>query len=378
MISCLRGAGVEVIERHANVWERQRHKWSLGLAAALRIGLAETRLLFGGRRERFDAVIVGYPGHFDVPAARRIARGRPVVFNPLVSLHETLVEDRGRFSAGSPAAGVLRQVDRLALRRADLVVADTAQNARHLAELAELPTERLAVCFVGAEERLFRPGWQPPQEFHALFVGKLIPLHGVETILAAARLAPEIPFRIVGSGQLDGLLAERPPNVEWVEWVEYEHLPEELQRAGCALGVFGTSAKTGRVIPNKAFQALACGTPLVTADTPAAARAARRRRERAAGPRRRRRGAGGGGAAAGERCRACAPDRRRRAARPTGRRRARRCSASGGGTWSSSSSRDDARPGSSGSPPLPSRPASARWPSCGIGPSAAAASISGT
>ena len=114
------------------------------------------------------------------------------------------------------------------------------------------------------------PGWQPQQDFHALFVGKLIPLHGVETILAAARLAPEIPFRIVGSGQLDGLLAERPANVEWVEWVEYEHLPDELQRAGCALGVFGTSAKTGRVIPNKAFQALACGTPLVTADTPAA------------------------------------------------------------------------------------------------------------
>ena len=241
-----------------------------GSAAALRIGIAEVGLLFGGRRERFDAVIVGYPGHFDVPAARRIARGRPVIFNPLVSLHETLVEDRGRFSAGSPAAGVLRSVDRLALRRADLVVADTAQNARHLAGLGELEAERLAVCFVGAEERLFRPGWRPAQEFHALFVGKLIPLHGVETILAAARLAPEVPFRIVGSGQLDGLLADRPPNVEWVEWVEYERLPAELHRAGCALGVFGTSAKTGRVIPNKAFQALACGTPLVTADTPAA------------------------------------------------------------------------------------------------------------
>jgi glycosyltransferase involved in cell wall biosynthesis len=270
VISCLRGAGVEVIERHAEVWEQRRHKWSLGLAAALRIGLAEIRLLFGGRRERFDAVIVGYPGHFDVPAARRIAGGRPVIFNPLVSLHETLVEDRGRFAPGSPAAGVLRQVDRLALRRADLVVADTAQNARQLAELGELAAERLAVCFVGAEERLFRPGWQPARAFHALFVGKLIPLHGLETILAAARLAPELPFRVVGSGQLDALMGERPPNVEWVKWVEYEQLPEEIQRAGCALGVFGTSAKTGRVIPNKAFQALACGTPLVTADTPAA------------------------------------------------------------------------------------------------------------
>ena len=270
MISCLRGAGVEVIERHEGFWEQHRHKWSLGLAAAGRIGLAEARLLFGGRREPFDAVVVGYPGHFDLPAARWIARGRPVLFNPLVSLHETLVEDRGRFGAGSPAARVLLQVDRLALRRADLVVADTAENARHLAKLGALPAGRVAVCFVGAEERLFRPGRLPAQAFHALFVGKLIPLHGVETILAAARLTPELPFRVIGGGQVDALLDERPPNVEWVEWVEYEQLPEQIQSAGCALGVFGTSAKTGRVIPNKAFQALACGTPLVTADTPAA------------------------------------------------------------------------------------------------------------
>ncbi len=61
-----------------------------------------------------------------------------------------------------------------------------------------------------------------------------------------------------------------PANVEHVPWVEYELLPAELHRAGCALGIFGTSGKASRVIPNKAFQAIACGTPLVTADTPAA------------------------------------------------------------------------------------------------------------
>lgn len=270
VISCLRRAGAEVTERHESVWERQEQKWTVGVGAAVRLSGAEARLLLGARREPFDAIIVGYPGHFDLPVARRIARGRPVLFNPLVSLHETLVEDRGRFRSGSLPAGILKLVDRSALRRADLVVADTEQNARHLAELGGLPEERLAVCFVGAEERLFQPGWQPADDFHALFVGKLIPLHGLETILAAARLAPDVRFRVVGSGQLEAILLDRPPNVDWVDWVDYERLPSENQRAGCALGVFGTSAKAGRVIPNKAFQALACGTPLVTADTPAA------------------------------------------------------------------------------------------------------------
>jgi glycosyltransferase involved in cell wall biosynthesis len=269
VISCLRGAGVDVVERHVGLWEGERHKFAVGAGAALRLARAQVALL---RRppEPFDAVLVGYPGHLDLVAARRAARGRPVVFNPLVSLTDTLVEDRQRFGTGSPAARVLRAIDRRALRAADVVVADTEANAGYLEALAQLPPGRIETCFVGAEERVFGPGWRRPERFVALFVGKLIPLHGLETILTAARLAPEVPFRIVGSGQLEPLLAPRPPNVEWVQWVEYERLPKELHRAGCALGIFGTSGKARRVIPNKAFQALACGTPLVTADTPAA------------------------------------------------------------------------------------------------------------
>jgi len=270
VISALRGAGVEVQEQHRAVWER-RHNWSVGLRQMLRVAEAERSL---GRRRGddrdADALIVGYPGHFDMLAAKRVAGGRPVVFNPLVSLYDTLVDDRGRFRRGSAAAGVVHRIDRLAFRRADIVVADTEAHALFFREEFGLADDDLEVCLVGAEDRLFRPGWQPEVPFHALFVGKLIPLHGLETILAAAALAPEIPFRVVGSGQLDSLLDDRPANVEWVPWVEYDDLPSEIQSAGCALGVFGTGAKAARVIPNKAFQAIACATPLVTADTPAA------------------------------------------------------------------------------------------------------------
>ena len=265
VISCLRGAGVEVDERNVALWDDEGEGWKAGPREVMRLLAAEARL-FARHPTGYDAVLVGYPGHLDLPAAKRA--GKPVVFNPLVSLADTLVSDRGRFREGSLPARALTTIDRRAFRSADLVVADTQTHAEFFAALGGL--DRVEVCFVGAEERVFRPGWAPPRNFEVLFVGKLIPLQGIETILTAADLDPDIPLRIVGSGQLEGLLADLPPNVEHIPWVDYELLPDELHRAGCALGIFGAGAKAQRVIPNKAFQALACGTPLITGDTPAA------------------------------------------------------------------------------------------------------------
>ena len=189
VISCLRRAGVIVEERHVPVWDGRRDNWSAGIGAAARLAAAEVRLLRPPQAQ-FDALLVGYPGHFDLPAARVAARGRPVVFNPLVSLWDTFVADRGRFRPGSAAARTLASVDRRALRAATMVVADTRADADHLAELAALPPKRVEVAFVGAEDRLFSAGWQPAESFTVLFVGKLLPLHGVETILTAARTVP--------------------------------------------------------------------------------------------------------------------------------------------------------------------------------------------
>ena len=269
VISCLRGAGVEVVEKHIPLWETERHKFSPGVRMLARAVVAEVQLALTAAPEA-DVLVVGYPGHLDMVAAKRIARDRPVVFNPLVSLEDTMVSDRQLVRRGSPTAKAMRFVDRAAFRRADLVVADTVAHGRYFASRFALPTDRVAVCYVGAEDRLFRPGNREEAGFHALFVGKLIPLHGLETILAASALCPEIEFRIVGSGQLDSLLIDLPPNVRWEAWVDYERLPELYRSAGCALGIFGTSEKASRVIPNKAYQALATGTPLITADTTAA------------------------------------------------------------------------------------------------------------
>jgi glycosyltransferase involved in cell wall biosynthesis len=61
----------------------------------------------------------------------------------------------------------------------------------------------------------------------------------------------------------------RPANVEAVDWMPFEQLPREIASATICLGIFGTTDKARRVVPNKVFQCLAVGRPVVTGDTPA-------------------------------------------------------------------------------------------------------------
>ncbi len=226
-ISALRSAGVDVDLVHVEAW-KDEHKFALGPTVLPRLLAAEARLSVARLAHDTDALIVGYPGHFDLPVAR--LRRRPVVFNPMVSLYDSLVDDRARFRPGSLPARALRELDVRSFRGADVVVADTRANARFMAESPGSTSRRSAssvprsVCSGAA--------WRRSEEFHALFVGKLIPLHGLDVILEAARLLPDVRFRVIGSGQLDRLLHDRPSNVEHVPWVEYERLPAGVRDGG--------------------------------------------------------------------------------------------------------------------------------------------------
>ncbi len=80
-------------------------------------------------------------------------------------------------------------------------------------------------------------------------------------------------FRLVGGGQTEREVDARAatlPNVERVTWLDPPALCAAIAGAGACLGIFGTSAKASRVVPNKVYQCMAVGSAIITRDSPAA------------------------------------------------------------------------------------------------------------
>lgn len=109
-----------------------------------------------------------------------------------------------------------------------------------------------------------------------LFYGQFIPLHGVDTIIKAAQLLENecVQWVIIGKGQEESrirrLIDLHPlENLIWIPWVPYHELVNCILRADVCLGIFGDSEKASRVIPNKVFQIIAMGKPLITRDSAA-------------------------------------------------------------------------------------------------------------
>ncbi|SHO46449.1 glycosyltransferase [Desulfopila aestuarii] len=223
-----------------------------------------------------DAVWVGAFRQSDFNAARRFAdrRGIPLIFDPLISAWDKQVFERQKFSKNSRKAKRLKRWEKQMFSRADLVLADTELHARFFIDELGADPDKTVVVPVGAEEQLFteQPHTLPDGAPEILFYGSFIHLQGPEVIVEAAKLVPEARWTLLGEGPLKKVCEEKASghsHINFEGWCPYEQLAARIGKADVLLGVFGDSAKAGRVIPNKAYQALACGRPLITRESDA-------------------------------------------------------------------------------------------------------------
>jgi glycosyltransferase involved in cell wall biosynthesis len=287
LADALAAAGCEVSACHEPLWERTRDKMaaffgsrSLAWLGVAYLGAARRLAVRWRRLPRPDLVVTGFNGQLDVLLARVIAGRRArLVFAPLVTLTETLVDDRRVYPRGGVRARLAAALDRRTLESPDLVLLDSEAHRAYVAERLSARA-RTATLYLGAD-RLFAPTAARRRSagdpLRVLFYGQYVPLHGTRVIAEAAVLLGAgggIEFTMIGTGPdraaVERLVRERQcAHVRFEDWVPFETLPARLAACDVALGIFGDTPKARMVIPTKVYQAAAAGRAVVTGDSPA-------------------------------------------------------------------------------------------------------------
>lgn len=211
----------------------------------------------------------------DVQAARKWcdSKGIPLIFDPLISSYDKQVFERKKFAVDASSALKLLRYEQQIFQMADRVIADTQAHADFFIESLGVNSEKAFVIPVSAEEQYFFPQTSAERagssRLQVLFYGSFLELHGIDVIADAILLSKglAIDWTLIGTGPMRHSFEAKvgsAVNLKLIDWVDYKELPTIIAAMDVVLGVFDSGNKASRVIPNKVYQAMACGKPVVT------------------------------------------------------------------------------------------------------------------
>ena len=240
--------------------------------------LVFTRFLFSRRPKN---VYIPYPAiffQFLISLLPNKMKPEFTILDAFISIYDTVVIDRRLIKQGTWLARLLFKIEQRAFSTAGKVLVDTSCNREYYASLFNIPPDKFVPVPLATDEHAFRPApymITRNKSIRILFIGTLIPLHGIQTIIRAINQLNEhhdLDFHIIGDGQDAGFVqahaAGNPHHFQWSrDWHNSTKLNSAITDADICLGIFGSTSKTQRVCPYKIYHYARVGRPVITART---------------------------------------------------------------------------------------------------------------
>lgn len=148
--------------------------------------------------------------------------------------------------------------ERFLIQRADALIYASEDIAAYYGTMQQRP---FVIIPNGFDIDLFKRRHEVSRDFDFVYVGRLIPLKGVEAMLAL--VGPDRKLLIAGGGPLAHLLQGRR-NVSYLGVVPNSELPAVLSKATCFISMSSTEGS-----PKCLIEAILCGLYPVVSDIPA-------------------------------------------------------------------------------------------------------------
>lgn len=230
------------------------------------------------RQPRPDVVYASSPHLLAGVAGWMLARSRRSRFVlEIRDLWPQVLLDMGQLSESSAVYRCLLTVERFLYRSADAIVVMATGSVDHLRRL-DVPAAKISYIPNGADPADFVPT-APRAELRerygfdrltAVYAGAHGPANGLHLLLDAAAQVPEVDVVLIGDGvekpALRRSAAQRDlTNVRFLDPVPKTEMPDVLAAADAGLHVLADVAVfRGGVSPNKVFDYMAAGLPVVT------------------------------------------------------------------------------------------------------------------
>lgn len=245
--------------------------------------LRYVEVIIGLIRVRFsinpDVYLVTFRGYEILPFVLLIGAGKKVVFDEFINLVEWVVYEHKKLSADGFASKLLKNIYGFCLSGSDAILTDTSSHADFSSKIMGIPREKYQPIIVGTDESTFKENSSAQKVdnddiFRVFYYGSMLPLHGVNVVLDAAKLLKgekNMQITLIGGNEKTERTVndaiKKGANIDYKSWVNFEDLPGYIQSADvCLAGPFGGTVQSQYVITGKAYQFLRMKRPIIVGD----------------------------------------------------------------------------------------------------------------